>query len=356
ELREAEAAAGAALQRIQIARTQLDDEASRLLKRRDELARRLLQLAEDIRREEQLVADNAAFLSRLDVEEQEIGEILADSGAEAEDLREAFEAAAAALAESEALSAAVTAERAEAAAARTQLERSIRELREPRLRLDRQLQDAVAELETIGESLSALDDPALKREAAEGAEYALEMAAVHVDEVEAGLAAARSAEMLARGPVDAARSRVNGLEAEARTIAKILASGEAAGDFPPVAEAIRVDRGYEVALGAALGDDLESSTDPSAPAYWTMNGDAAGDPALPPGCDPLLSRVSAPPELRRRLAQIGVAAAADAAGLAPQLLPGQRLVTLEGAVYRWDGHVAGSEAPGAAAMRRAQKN
>src|SRR5690606_12970188 len=113
ELREAEAAAGAALQRIQIARTQLDDEASRLLKRRDELARRLLQLAEDIRREEQLVADNAAFLSRLDVEEQEIGEILADSGAEAEDLKEAFEAAAAALAESEALSAAVTAERAE---------------------------------------------------------------------------------------------------------------------------------------------------------------------------------------------------------------------------------------------------
>src|SRR5690606_3312499 len=176
----------------------------------------------------------------LEGEEQVIGEGLADSGAEAEDLNEAFAAAAAALAESEALSAAVTAERAEAAAARTQLERSIRELGERRMRLDRQLQDAVAELEMIGESLSGLDDPALKREAVEGAEHALETAGFEAEEVEAGLAAARSAEMLARGPVDAARSRVNGLEAEARTIAKILASGEAAGDFPPVAEAIRV--------------------------------------------------------------------------------------------------------------------
>ncbi len=38
------------------------------------------------------------------------------------------------------------------------------------------------------------------------------------------------------------------------------------------------------------------------------------------------------------------------------LKPGQRLVTKEGAVYRWDGHVTGADAPSAAALRLAQKN
>ena len=356
ELREEEAKAGAALQRVQIARTQLDDEAGRLMKRRDELSRRLLQLAEDIRREERLVQDNASFLAKLDDEEGEINELLAGSGAEAEDLQEAFQTAAAVLSESEKLFAAITAEKAEAAASRTQLERLIRDIGERHHRLDRQRQDAEAELQAIAGRLADLDDPAERREAVEAAEFALEEAGAAVEEAEVALASARSSEAMARKPVETARSRLNAVETEARTISKMLAASEASGDFSPVAEAIRVDRGYEAALGAALGDDLESSTDPGAPAYWTKNGDVAEDPALPAGCEPLLQRATAPPELTRRLAQIGVVAQEDALRLMPQLKPGQRLVTLEGAVYRWDGHIAGSEAPGAAALRLSQKN
>ena len=357
ELREEEAKAGAALQRIQIARTQLDDEAGRLMKRRDELSRRLLQLAEDIRREERLVQDNASFLAKLDDEEGEINELLADSGAEAEDLQEAFQAAAAALAESEKLFAAITAEKAEAAASRTQLERLIRDIGERHQRLHRQQQDAEAELQAIAGRLADLDDPAERREAVEAAEFALEEAGTAVEEAEGALGSARASEAMARKPVEAARSRLNAVETEARTISKMLAASEASGDFSPVAEAIRVDRGYEAALGAALGDDLESSTDPGAPAYWTMTADnLAGDPPLPVGCEPLLQRATAPPELTRRLAQIGVVAQEDALRLMSQLKPGQRLVTLEGAVYRWDGHIAGSEAPGAATLRLSQKN
>ncbi len=356
ELREEEVKAGAALQRIQIARTQLDDEAGRLMKRRDELTRRLVQLAEDIRREERLVLDNASFLAKLEEEEREIADLLADSGAEADELKEDFEAAAAALAESEKLFAAVTAERAEAAASRSQLERLIREMGERRQRLDRQLLDAEAELQSITDKLAGLDDPVERREAVEAAEFAVEEAAAAAEEAEVALGSARAAEALARKPVEAARARLNALETETRTISRMLTASEASGDFSPVAEAIRVDRGYEAALGAALGDDLESSTDSGAPAYWTVNGDAADDPALPAGCEPLLSRAAAPPELIRRLAQIGIVAQEDASRLMPQLKPGQRLVTREGAVYRWDGHIAGSEAPGAAALRLSQKN
>ncbi|TWF57175.1 chromosome segregation SMC family protein [Neorhizobium alkalisoli] len=357
ELREEEAKAGAALQRIQIARGQLEEEAGRLLKRRDELTRRLAQLDEDIRREEQLAADNASFLEKLDQEEAELNDMLADSGAEAEELREAFEAAASALAESEKTFSALTAERAEAAAGRNQLERLIRDLEERRQRLDRQLSDAKGELETLSERLADLDDPMERREAVEAAEIAVEDAAIAAEDAEAQLAEARAAELAARGPVEAARSDLNALETEARTITKMLAAGAAAsGGFVPVAELVRVDRGFEAAFGAALGDDLETPVDPAAPAHWSVNGDGSGDPGLPQGAQPLSSHVTAPPELSRRLGQIGVISASDAHRLMPLLRPGQRLVTKEGAVYRWDGHITGSEAPGAAAMRLSQKN
>nr|WP_325261571.1 chromosome segregation SMC family protein [uncultured Rhizobium sp.] len=356
ELREDEAKAGAALQRLQIARGQLEEEAGRLLRRRDELTRRLSQLAEDISREEQLAADNTAFLDKLDGEEAELTETLAESGAEAEDLREAFEAAAATLADSEKLFAAVTAERAEAAAGRNALDRLIRDLAERRQRLDRQMADATGELDAIGQKLSGLDDPAERQDAVEAAEIAVEDATIAAEEVESALAHARSNELMARGPVESARSALNALETEKRTISRMLAAGALSGGFVPVAEMIRVDRGYEAALGAALGDDLETPVDASASAHWSINGDGAADPGLPEGALPLSSYVTAPPELARRLGQIGVISQDDAERLMPLLRPGQRLVTREGAVYRWDGHISGSEAPGAAALRLSQKN
>jgi chromosome segregation protein len=356
ELREEEAKAGATLQRLQIARGQLEEEANRLLKRRDELSRRLVQLGEDIRREEQLAAENSVFLERLDQEETELQEIVADAGAEAEELRAAFEAASQSLAGSETLFADLTAERAEAAAGLTQLERLIRELGDRRGRLERQLADAGTELDSVDQKLAALDDPAERREAAEAAEIAVEDAAIAVEEAEATLASARSDEQSARAPVEAARSALNALETEARTIGRMLSAGAAPGNFTAVAEMIRVDRGYEAALGAALGDDLESPLDSGAPTYWSLNGTAADDPSLPAGVEPLVSHVTAPPELLRALGQIGVAVEGDAVSLMPLLKPGQRLVTREGATYRWDGHVTGSEAPGAAALRLSQKN
>lgn len=356
ELREEEAKAGAALQRLQIARSQLEEEAGRLLKRRDELTRRLAQLGEDIRREEQLAADNTAFLEKLDEEEAELNDMLADSGAESADLLEAFEAAGAALTESEQRLAATTGERAEAAAGRNQLERLIRDLDERRQRLDRQRQDAAAELDAVTERLSSLDDPAEKAELVEAAEIGLEDATAAAEEAEAALATTRAAEVSARRPVEDAKTALNGLETEARTISKMLAAGATSGDHVPVAEMIHVERGYEAALGAALGDDLESPVDASASKFWSVNGDASADPRLPDGVEPLAARVTAPPELARRLAQIGIASAADARAMMASLKPGQRLVTQDGAVYRWDGHVTGSEAPGAAALRLSQKN
>ncbi|MDI7861397.1 chromosome segregation protein SMC [Rhizobiaceae bacterium n13] len=355
ELRENEARFAAALQRLQFARTQLEEDANRILRRRDELTRRLAQLGEDIRREERMVADNAAILAKLDAEEAEIEDILADSGRYSEESREAFEQAAARLAESEKLFASLTAERAEAAASRNQLERAIRDLSERKMRLERQSSEAMSELAAIDGRIATLPDPDEKRAIVEAAEQAVADAEAMAQSVEQALSEARRAESMARAPVDLARSKVNALETEARTISRMLATG-AAGQYAPVADELQVDRGFETALGAALGDDLDSPLDPEAPAYWSGGVDGEADAALPEGVLPLINHVKAPEALARALRQIGIVDAAAAPRLMAILKPGQRLVTRDGAVYRWDGHVTGSEAPSAAALRLAQKN
>src|SRR6185436_20916716 len=52
-----------------------------------------------------------------------------------------------------------------------------------------------------------------------------------------------------------------------------------------------------------------------------------------------------------RLRQIGVVARADGARLQRQLKPGQRLVSVEGDLWRWDGFVAAAQGAIAAASR-----
>ena len=83
---------------------------------------------------------------------------------------------------------------------------------------------------------------------------------------------------------------------------------------------------------------------------------AEGDPALPAGVVPLAQHVSAPPALARRLAQIGVVARDDGKALQAHLRPGQRLVSVEGDLWRWDGFCLAAEAPTPAARRLAEKN
>ncbi len=357
ELREGEARAAAALQRLQIAKAQLEEDAGRILRRRDELQRRLSQLAEDIIREERLVADNAGILARLDEEESELADLLAEAGERAEEARERLADASETLAESERQLGILTAEKAEAQAARNQLEKAIRDLSERQARLARQLSDQNRDLDELDRQISALADPQEKREEVEAAEAALEQAENAIADIEDALNAARLAETAARPPVDAARALLNGIETEARTIRRMLEATAIQGAAPPVVDDMKVDRGFETALGAALGDDLSSPLDPDAPAHWRTPGDAASDPRLPEGAVALTEHVQAPQTLGRSLRQIGIVESdAMAEGLLPLLKAGQRLVTRQGAVWRWDGHVTGADAPSAAALRLEQKN
>src|SRR5690606_18541559 len=68
-LRNAQAEAAAALQRLTIAHTQIQDEAKRVRERTVDLQKRVAQLDADIAREQQMARDNSETLARLEEEE-----------------------------------------------------------------------------------------------------------------------------------------------------------------------------------------------------------------------------------------------------------------------------------------------
>ncbi|RWP24367.1 MAG: chromosome segregation protein SMC [Mesorhizobium sp.] len=355
DLRDAEAAAAAAFQRLSIAKTQIEEEAGRIRARQLELDRRLQQLDGDIVREERMVRDNANILERLAAEEAALNTENAGAADREASTRAAVEQAASTLAASEAKLAGLTAERAEAAASRNQIERTLRDTAERRDRFARQLADVDRELSDIASRVAGLADPAEKQLLVEQALALLEETEAAAIAAEQAVAEARAAESAARPPVQDAKAELARIETEARTLAKIL--NAASGDlFPSVLEQISVERGYETALGAALGEDLDVPLDRSAPVHWGQSEVQPGDAALPEGIKSLASVVRAPAQLARRLAQIGIADAGDGKRLQAQLAPGQRLVSREGALWRWDGFTASADAPTAAAQRLAQKN
>jgi chromosome segregation protein len=354
-LRDAEAAASAALQRLRLAAAELDAEERRVRDRLGELERRIRQIDEDRAREDRLGADMAAALDRLAEEEDALSaenEDVAASVAEAEDRLAEAEAKAS---EAEAVLAEIQARAADAQARRRAFERAKAEAAERLGRLVRERETAQAERDRFAESLG-------DGEALEAARFAVEDAAAAAVEADAAVAeaeervqAARDAFEGGRGATAEREREVSRLEAEAKTLAKIL--DVAAGTlWPPIIDRLRVDAGYETALGAALGDDLEVSTDEAAPVHWSEPGHAAGDPPLPGGATPMWRYVEGPAVIARRLAQIGLVDRADGPRLQKQLAPGQRLVSREGDLWRWDGLSAAADAPTAAARRLSSRN
>ena len=353
-LRDAETQAAAALQRLVLAREALDGEERRAADRKADLERRIAQAAGDLARERAHYEDAAATMARLEAEDEE----LAGSGeAEADLVEEArlrCEAAEERLHASE-----EELERAQNAFANAEAQRNA--LADAARREEQALTRFEAELARAEDDIAALRASAESdielAEALAEAERLMDAAAQAEEDAlgaESALAIARDEETFVRGPLAEAEKQAQKLEAEVGALAKLLQTGASAG-WPSVLERIVVARGYEAALGAALGDDLDASDDDDAPTHWAMT-QSGGDPTLPAGARPLTEWVSAPPALYRRLAQIGLVPRELGPSLRQHLKTGQRLVSIEGDLWRWDGFTQAAEAPTPAARRLAEKN
>jgi chromosome segregation protein len=343
-----------ALQALLVTRESLDGEITRIEGRLADIAGRRGELQRDRESAERVLADAKGSTETLRTEATNLRGSLTDLAAESGKLAEELNKAEASRATCEAELRALTIARAEAeASARAALQRyQSASARSERLTL--QHAEAERALAALAANAGALADYTRLQADLDRLSGELEVAVARADSTESAARAARDAEQSARPKLAEAERLLQRLETEARTIRKLVDATEP-GLWTPAIDQISVEPGYETALAAALGEDLDAAIEWGAPRHWGKR-ENAGERALPDGIAPLITFVKAPAPLHLRLSQIGVCARDAGEKLAAQLAPGQRLVSREGDLWRWDGFAARGDAPSAAARRLAERN
>jgi len=354
-LRDEEAVRGAALSRLRIEGESLDREAERVAERERELKGLAESLEKDLVREGSLVSEAGEVLTSLEQESSSLTQAEVQSVAAEKELRGGLAKAESHLAMAEANLSEITHRAAEVRARRQSLEAAEIERSGTVTKIEQEL----AALKKAAEETAGRAPDAAKLVAITEAGQRL---AREIAETEAKTLTAeeRALDLAAIAKVrheEAATARLSysALTTERETLTKLVMMAREEG-LPPIVDALAVAPGYEVALVAALGDDLEAPVAADAPVRWRLIDVSSEDAALPADAEPLSLHVEAPPELSRRLKQIGVVAPELGARLQPHLRPGQRLVSLDGDLWRWDGFVAAAGGMTPAAQRLAERN
>jgi chromosome segregation protein len=356
-LREEEAIAAAVLQRLIVQRDTLKEQESRAMETIATLRNRIEQLARDIEREAGLNKDAGETIERLEWEARE----LEKAGAGHEDKLDAAQAAAreaaSMLQERETMLSEQTEDVARLAARHQSAQRLIEDSRKLMAKAEADAQTARS---AVADAEAAVDRAQSDFDAAAEAEAIARATAEHAEETlieaETARSDAQAREVDARALRSAAEGEANALRAEVSALAKLV--DRETKEHGQVLDLLRVKSGYEKALGAALADDLKSPVvGADAASGWAQLPDYDGAQALPVGATPLTDVVTIPDVLKRRMSQIGLVDAAAAPAMQADLKPGQRLVSIDGDLWRWDGFRAGAEdAPSAAALRLQQLN
>ncbi|MEM1272433.1 MAG: AAA family ATPase [Pseudomonadota bacterium] len=356
-LREEDAIAGALLQRVGVELSALDDEEARAIESIDALDAQVAGLTKDITREESLSGDAGSTIAKL---ADEAAALIAQSEGHEERLAAADAAAAEAsraLTELEAAQSEQTEAVAKLAARHQAAERRVAEAKGATERGEKEASKATEAADEAAARLQEITTDHTRAEAALAAATNLtERAEETLGDAEAARARIQAQEGEARATLSEAEGQLGTLEAEIRALNKVLERDRASGD--QVLDAVKVAPGFEAAVGAALADDLKAPLQPRVGASgWRVLDDYAAPQKLPPGVPSLAQYADGPAALSRRLGQVGVVTAAEGLRLQDDLLPGQRLVTRDGDLWRWDGFTqTAQDASSTAALRLQQVN
>ncbi len=307
---------------------QLNSEFERITQRQDDLAKQSARMADDKAREGKLTLDAAAALSRLqddsatlaveikDNEERRPALIKACENAE-RDAREGEVKLAKAMAEQARVEAEQRVASAAVASAITRLERAKRD--NDRL---------ISEQSALGDEAAFAQ---LQRDAVQAVsdlQAQISKAATAIETAEATRAALISQRDMAQDVLSAARADHAAILSEQQALTRSMAQNTG----NKAIEHITVKPGYERALAAALGDDANAAIGGETGRRWI----GADMTARPKTADQLLNFVDGPAQLSARLAMIRVVETDDGSPLEP----GERIVTRNGELRRWDGFMA----------------
>ncbi len=356
-LREEAAVAGTVLNRIQVQIAQLDEEEARATRTIETLQARIAHLTADAEREAALNTDAGDTLENLALESAEL--LSASDGHEIAVTAASEEAheASRVLQEREGDLSTLTEDVARLAARHQSAQRLLDDAKTTLDRSETSEAKARSEAEAADRDLASANDGfAAAKTALAAATEAATVAEAALVTVDSAREVAQEREAEARAERSSADGEVKALEAEVAALASLVDRDTAEGG--QIMDLLSVKSGFEKALGAALADDLRAPAvnGKGASGWATLPGYGKPQP-LPKGVAALTNQVSVPPVLARRLGQIGLVDQKDGAKLQADLLPGQRLVSVEGDLWRWDGFRAGSgDAPSASALRLEQLN
>ena len=356
-LREEEAVASAILQRLNVQRDSLNEQEVQAKERIQTLENRIEQLLQDLERETGLNKDAGETIERLEWEARELAKATEGQDEKLASVQAAAQDAAGVLQDREAELSEKTEDVARLAARHQSAQRLFEDMKKTVERSEASAVAARQSAEEAEEKLShvaqLLDEAKTRSETAVAAAAQSEQALATIEQARS---VTQSREADARAERSEAEGETNAIRAEVTALAKLVERDTAEGG--QIIDRLQVEKGFEKALGAALADDLRApEVDVDGPTGWAVLPAYGQDQQLPDGVTALSQHVSVPDVLGRRMGQIGLVDADDGNRLQPLLKPGQRLVSTEGDVWRWDGFRAWAEdAPSSAALRLQQLN
>ena len=352
-----------ALQKIIIEKNALKGEEELLHTRRERLGQQLNQIAADKERQEEIIIDADEKMQSLKAGKEALQKEIRNEGEGEEKLSENLAKNQSLTSDAQSKLEQLSLKQAEDKAARTHLEK---EMTQSRKKLDFLLEQSSA----MRQRLEKLQSNSFFANALKVSEDNLEKAEqkikrfhkdyLFVEEEKQNFIVKEQEFRKGLMEVQAGFARVT---AEKTALQNILTAGHNP-RTKPLMDYIQIKEGYEIALGAAFADELEISIDEREGAFWKNHSQLKplSLQKLPLNAEPLSSFVTflAPLDkdfLKARLDQIGVMRSAEiAASLMGQLLIGQKLVSLKGGVWRWDGLCISPDMPSAAAVRLSQRN
>lgn len=360
-LRDAEASAAAALHRLTLANEGLDREEEQARTREAELNSTLTDATADLARDEVLIKDGTQISARLTSEINTLETEIAELQSKKTHAKEKLDATNQSLTEGEAKFNELSLTRANAHAKRSSLLSDMERLKEQIARFT----ELIATLETEQTELltqkskqsGSYSEADLLNEITD-LETQISSSEEEISSLDKELSSQKSNALYLRHSTNEVALSLQALETEIALLEKLLLPKSET--HSPIMDELTTETGYELALWAALGDELDMPkeahvSDLQTTNYW-RELESLSTASLPSGASPLSDYIKGPQFLLKRLSFVGVVEEKDALLLQPQLSPGHSLVSQSGGLWRWDGFILSPNAPSSAPQRLTERN
>ncbi len=306
----------------------LTAERDQLIQRTADLKAQAERIADDGAREGKLTHDAAAALERLQAESIALAEAIKQEEEARPALIRTAENAERQVREAEVAFAKASAEQARADAELRVADAAVANTHARLMRAERDVERLAQEQVALGDEAELLSALQAARTTLANRQASSEQLKSTIESAEAERATLIVARDAAQAEAATAKADLATLQSEGSALARSLA--QVKGD--KAIDKITVASGYERALASALGEDAQAMIGGDEGRRWTQT--QAQVPIL--DGDLLIDHVQAPPELTARLSMVRVVEIDGGEALAI----GEKLVTMDGKLRRWDGFVA----------------